>query len=128
MTVMILADERNRTEYLRTFAYVKGLSEIAFRFNGYPFGLGLHNSVNIGKLHGKEEIALMKSLRDKFDPKKILNPCKTTDVRIPGIFTDLSMEMMRIAPELVMFGLETANYAPLDLIRFGLRIIGGSIR
>jgi glycolate oxidase len=120
--VMILADERDRADYLKKFAFVGDFAKMAFKYGGAPFGLGLHGSVHLKKVHGRGGAKVMEALRQQLDEKYILNLTKTTQARIPGPFVNMSMGMMKYLPEVVLFGLETVNYVPLSLIRLGLNI------
>ncbi len=128
IAVMILADERDKADYIRKFAYAKDMGDLAKRMNGAPFGLGLHNAIHLQDLYEPRAIEQLKAIRKHFDPVNILNPSKTTQPRIPQMFINLSMMFMRGIPEVVGAGLKIAAALPSGLTRFGLRIIGDGIK
>jgi hypothetical protein len=125
---MILADERDKADYIRKFSYAKDLADLAKKMNGAPFGLGLHNAIHLQDLYESAAIDELKRIRKHFDPVNILNPSKTTQPRIPQMFINLSMMFMRGIPEVVGLGLKVAAALPSELTRFGLRIIGDGIK
>jgi glycolate oxidase len=123
----MLADERDRPGFMQKFSYVKDFGTLAFKHNGTPFGIGLHGTANLKKIH-PDALPVLKKIRARLERKNILNPSKTTQQRMKPFMVDTSMYMMKILPELVDFGLETASYVPVGLIRFGLRFMGGQLR
>lgn len=122
LSVLILADERNKLAYLKQFSLALFLFNIAVRNHGCMFGSGLHNAAHMPKIHG-EAFSLLQRIKDNLDPSGILNQSKTTQMRLPRLMLMTSMVMMRYTPWLVLFGLETIDYLPLPLIRFGLGIL-----
>jgi glycolate oxidase len=128
LAVMILADERDKADYIRKFSYAKDLADLAKKMNGAPFGLGLHNAIHLQDLYESAAIDELKRVRKHFDPVNILNPSKTTQPRIPQMFINLSMMFMRGIPEVVGLGLKVAAALPPELTRFGLGIIGDGIK
>jgi glycolate oxidase len=128
LVVYMLADERNKAEYFRKFAYVREFGNLELKYNGTPFGIGLHNTSLMPKIHTAEAFQVMKSLRNSLDPKNILNPSKTTQIRVPGLMAAGSMKMMGVVPEAVEFGLESFSYMPRSLSRLGLKLMGGKLR
>lgn len=127
LVISMLGDERKSVEYLNKFSLVNKIADLAFRHDGCVFGIGLHNSGHMPKLHGNG-LEIMRKIRRTLDPKNILNPSKTTQIRLPAFMTNLSMKMMGIAPYLVRFGLETGKYMPQKLMRFGLKVVGANLR
>ncbi len=128
LIVYILADERDKANYFKKFAYIRDFGNLGTKCNGTPFGIGLHNTAQMPKIHTEETLRVMKSLKSSLDPKNILNPSKTTQIRIPGLMAASSMKMMGIVPEVVEFGLESAGYMPLSLTRLGLKLMGGKLK
>jgi FAD/FMN-containing dehydrogenase len=128
LAVMILADERDKVDYIQKFAYASDVANIAKRLGGAPLGLGLHNSIHLSDLYEERAIGAMEKIRSHFDPKNILNPSKTTQVRIPAPFVDISMMFMRGVPGLVSLGLDATKLVPSELLRFGLSIFGSGIK
>ena len=127
LVISMLGDERKSVEYLKKFSLVNTIADLAFRYDGCVFGIGLHNSGHMPKLHGNG-LEVMRKIRRKLDSKNILNPSKTTQIRLPAFMTNTAMKMMGIAPYLVRFGLETGKYMPQKLMRFGLRVVGANLR
>ena len=89
--------------------------------------MGLHNTSHMNRLHG-EAFDFMRSMKMKADPKETMNPSKTVQVRMPYFMLAMSMGMMRGVPGLVLFGMETAGYMPLGLLRFGLGLMGEGVK
>ncbi len=127
LTIMVVGDERRRGEYLKTFSLARPIAAMGKKYHGSIFGVGLHNALHMASIHGRG-LEVMKDIRSSLDPKNVLNPGKTTQVRLPGPMVKVSMAMMSRLPYLVLFGLETTNYLPLPLLRFGLRLIGGALK
>jgi len=128
LAVMILADERDKVDYIKKFAYASDMAQIAKDLGGAPLGLGLHNSIHLSDLYEEQAIQAMKNIRSHFDPKNILNPSKTTQVRIPAEFVNISMMAMRGVPGLVSLGLDATKLVPSEFLRFGLSIFGKGIK
>ncbi len=128
LVAYMLADERNKADYFKKFAYVREFGNLELKHNGTPFGIGLHNTALMPKIHPEEALRVMRYLKSSLDPKNILNPSKTTQIRVPGLMAASSMKMMGIVPEVVEFGLESASYIPLSLSRLGLKLMGGRLR
>jgi len=125
--IYMLADEREKVLFLKKFSYIITAARLAFKHGGFLFGVGLHNTSHMNRLHG-EAFGLMRLMKAKADPKEIMNPSKTVQVRMPYFMLAMSMGMMRSVPGLVLFGMETAGYMPLGLVRFGLGLMGEGIR
>lgn len=128
LVVQMLADERNQPEYLRKISYTLDMAPLSLRVGGAPFGIGLYNSPQLKKIHGKAGVEIMKKIRRHMDPKTVLNPSKTTMTRIPPVFVTLFMILMRYVPEALYFILETLSLLPASLLRFNLKLIGGELR
>jgi glycolate oxidase len=127
VVIYMLADERDKVGFLKKFSYIITAARLAFKHNGFLFGVGLHNTSHMNRLHG-EAFDFMRSLKMKADPKETMNPSKTVQVRMPYFMLAMSMGMMRGVPGLVLFGMETAGYMPLGLLRFGLGLMGEGVK
>ncbi len=127
LSIMVVSDERRRGEYLKTFSLAGPIASLGRKYHGSIFGVGLHNSLHMASIHGWG-LEVMRDIRRSLNPRNTLNPGKTTEARLPGPMVRLSMAMMGKVPHLVLFGLETTNYLPLPLLRFGLRLIGGAVK
>ncbi|MFQ5906865.1 MAG: FAD-binding oxidoreductase [bacterium] len=125
--IYMLADEREKVAFLKKFSYIITAARLAFKHGGFLFGVGLHNTSHMNRLHG-EAFEFMRLLKAEADPKEIMNPSKTVQVRMPYFMLAISMGMMRGVPGLVLLGMETAGYLPLGLLRFGLGLIGEGVR
>ncbi len=125
--VYMLADEREKVDFLKKFSYIITAARMAFKHGGFLFGVGLHNTSHMNRLHG-EAFHFMREIKLKADPKGLMNPSKTVEVRMPYFMLAMSMGMMRGVPGLVLLGMETAGYLPLGLLRFGLGIVGEGVR
>jgi glycolate oxidase len=127
VVIYMLADERDKVGFLKKFSYIITAARLAFRHSGFLFGVGLHNTSHMNRLHG-EAFDFMRTMKQKADPKDIMNPSKTVEVRMPYFMLAMSMGMMRGVPGLVLFGMETAGYMPLGLLRFGLGLMGEGVK
>ncbi|MFH1612607.1 MAG: FAD-binding oxidoreductase [bacterium] len=124
---ILFTDERNKSDFFKVFSYTKPITNIGYKNKGCIYGIGLYNTPHMEKIH-KNGFKIMKEIRKNLDPHNILNPSKTTQIRIPGIFQDLFMMLMSISPDFVFFVLKVVNSLPKKFIRFGLKIIGGKLR
>jgi len=127
LSVMILGDERRELEYLQTFSLSAAFGSLAKKYCGSVYGIGLHNAVNMRGIHNTG-LDVMRDIRISLDKQNILNPGKTTHPRIPGFFVYMFMFMMKHAPFLVRFILDTMKYIPVRFLRFAFGIVGGNIK
>jgi len=127
LSVMILGDERRELEYLQTFSLSAAFAALARKYCGSVYGIGLHNAVNMQRIHG-EGLEVMRDIRYSLDKSNILNPGKTTHPRIPGLFVYMFMFMMKNVPFLVRFILDTMKYIPVGILRFAFGLVGGNIK
>ena len=127
LSVMILGDEREEIEYLKTFSLSANFGALASKYCGTVYGIGLHNAVAMGGIH-HEGLDVMRDMRLHLDRREILNQGKTTHPRIPALFVAMFMFMMKTLPFFVRFMLDTMKYLPTGLLRFGLSIVGGKIK
>lgn len=127
LVISVLGDEREKVAYLQTFSLAYEISRIGLDHEGCTFGIGLHNAYWMPEIHG-DTLEVMRVLKEHMDPRGILNPAKVLSSRMPSWMIKSSMKMMGTVPYLVLFGLETAKYIPMKLIRFGLRMVGAQLR
>ena len=125
--IYMLADEREKVAFLNKFSYIITAARLASKHKGFLFGVGLHNTSHMNTLHG-EAFHFMRLIKNEIDPKGIMNPSKTVQVRMPYFMLAMSMGMMRGVPGLVLFGMELASYLPLGLLRFGLGLMGEGVK
>lgn len=127
IVTQILTDERNKAHYFKNFSYVRDFALWAKKYNGHPFGIGLHNSLRMPDIHG-DTLEILRAIKKAIDPKNILNPSKLTQIRMPGYMADLAMLAMKAVPEVVDFGLETSKAVmPASLMRLVLKTMGGDV-
>lgn len=124
---IILTDERNKTDFMKVFSYTRDINKIGYKYYGCVYGIGLHNTTHMKRIHGNG-LEVMRALRKEIDPKVILNPSKTTQIRILPCFQNIFMIMMRFVPTFMGIGLKLTSYIPSGLVRWGLRVIGGQLR
>ncbi|MGQ9629287.1 MAG: FAD-binding oxidoreductase [bacterium] len=125
--IYILSDEREKTSFFRKFSFARRIAKLGYKNHGYVYGIGVHNSTYMPQIHGSA-LRAMRRIKRQLDPRNILNPSKTVQVRIPPFIVNASMAMMEMAPGLVNFGLSVINYLPIRLIRLALRMMGGKFR
>ncbi len=128
LLIYILTDERDRKKFIRALSYAGTIPKIGYRHGGTVYGIALHNSVHLRRTHGAGAVRMMREIKRELDPKNVLNPSKTTEVRVPGFLVDISMFMMRHFPRLVGLGLAITGKMPRSLVRAGLRVVGGRLR
>jgi FAD/FMN-containing dehydrogenase len=122
LSILVLADERIRSQYMKQFSFMLPISNIAYRNHGTVFGIGLHNAAHMPRIHGAG-LDIMRFIKHSMDPKNIINPSKTLEAVFPKPMLIMFMVMMRFVPQMVLFGLESMSYLPLRLIRFGLGLL-----
>jgi FAD/FMN-containing dehydrogenase len=119
LSILVLADERMRVQYVKQLSLMLPIFNIATRNHGAVFGIGLHNAVHMRGIHGTG-LDVMRFIKHSMDPKNIINPSKTLEAVFPKPLLVMFFTMMRFVPQVVLFGLETMSYLPLRLIKFGL--------
>ncbi|MEW6188906.1 MAG: FAD-binding oxidoreductase [Actinomycetota bacterium] len=124
---LIMTDERKKSEFFRTFSLASSIAEIGYKYHGSIYGIGLYNTSHLPRIHG-HSLNVMRDIKHAFDPKRILNPSKTTQMRIPAFLFNAVPRMMGSAPGLVSTFLKAVNLLPGRLIRAGLRLMGGKLR
>lgn len=124
---MILTDERKRKDFFEVFSYTLGITRIGYQCGGCVYGIGLHNASHMARIHG-QGLEVMRLLRQRLDPRGILNPSKTTQVRIGRFLMEVFMNIMGTFPGPFAWGLKFTRQIPPGLIRFGLRVMGGQQR
>ncbi|MDI6821947.1 MAG: FAD-binding oxidoreductase [Actinomycetota bacterium] len=124
---VIMTDERKESEFFRTFSLASHIAEIGYKYHGSIYGIGLYNTSYLPRIHGRS-LNVMRDIKHAFDPKRILNPSKTTQMRIPAFLFNAVPKVMGSAPRLVSAFLKVVNLLPKSLIRTGLRLMGGKLR
>ncbi|MHC4248672.1 MAG: FAD-binding oxidoreductase [Planctomycetota bacterium] len=124
---VIYNDERRASDFLKVFSYTRDIVDIAYRHGGCIYGVGLHNSGHVPKIHGRGA-DVMRSIRAEVEPSNTLNPSKTTQVRVPYWALRMAMVFMAWTPWLLVVGLRLASFLPRPVMKFGLRMIGSQQR
>ncbi len=124
---VIYTDERKASDFLKVFSYTAGIVDIAYRHGGCIYGIGLHNSGHVPKIHGRGA-DVMRSIRAEVEPSSTLNPSKTTQVRVPYWGLRVAMVFMAWMPWMLVVGLRLASLLPRSVMKFGLRVIGSQQR
>ena len=122
LSILVLADERIKSQYLRQFSFVLPISKIAYRNHGTVFGMGMHNAAHMPGIHGTG-LDVMRFIKHSMDPRNIINPSKTLEAVFPKPVLTIFMIMMKFVPQVVMFGLGAMSYLPIRLIRFGIGLL-----
>jgi FAD/FMN-containing dehydrogenase len=122
LSILVLADERMRVQYVKQLALMLPIYKIVTRNHGSVFGIGLHNAAYMRGIHGTG-LDVMRFIKHSMDPRNIINPSKTLEAVFPKPLLVMFFTMMQIVPQVVLFGLETMNYLPLKLIKFGLGLL-----
>ena len=122
LSILVLADEREQSQYMKQFSLMLPISNIAYRNHGTVFGAGMHNAAHMPKIHGTG-LDVMRYIKRSVDPKNIVNPSKTLEAVFPKPLLAMFMVMMRFMPQVVMFGLQTMSYLPVKVIKFGMGLL-----
>ena len=122
LSILVLADERMRSRYMKQFSFMLPISNIAYKNHGTVFGIGMHNAAHMPRIHGTG-LDVMRFIKHSIDPKNIINPSKTLEAVFPKPILASFMVMMRFMPQVVMFALETMSYLPVRLIKFGMGLL-----
>ncbi len=122
LSILVLADERMRVQYIKQLSLMLPIVKIATKNHGTVFGIGLHNAAHMPSIHGTG-LDVMRFIKKSADPKNIINPSKTLEAVFPKPMLVMFFTMMRIMPQVVLFGLELMSYLPLRLIKFGLGLL-----
>ena len=123
----ILTDERDMIDFLNVFSLTGGINKIGYKYHGCVYGIGLWNTPHMRRIH-KNGFKVMQALRKKLDPARILNPSKTTRIRVPGYLQNMFMLMMDAVPGVVAAVLKLLRFMPTGFLRFGLRLMGGQLK
>jgi FAD/FMN-containing dehydrogenase len=124
---IIYTDERSASGFLKVFSYTRGITDAAYRHGGCVYGIGLHNSAHMKKIHGSG-LKVMRKIRAHLEPSNMLNPSKTTQVRVAYFLLRMAMFFMAWTPWAVALGLMTTRLVPRFGIRLGLRMVGSKLR
>jgi len=122
LSILVLADERMKIQYMKQLSLMLPIFKIANENHGAVFGIGLHNAVHMRGLHGAG-LDVMRLMKRIIDPKNIINPSKTLEAVFPKPLLVFFFTMMKIVPQVVLFGLETMSYLPVRMIKFGLGLL-----
>ena len=122
LSILVLADERMQSQYMKQFSLALPISNLAFQNHGAVFGIGMHNAAHMPRIHGMG-LHVMRFIKHSMDPNNIINPSKTLEAVFPKPVLATFMIMMRFMPQVVMFMLQTMSYLPVKVIKFGMGLL-----
>jgi glycolate oxidase len=76
-------DERRTIPYLAAIGFTKQLHDLAARYGGRPYGVGLWNSAYLPRLFSRSQLAELKKRKAQLDPLGIMNPGKLYQASFP---------------------------------------------
>jgi len=76
-------DERRTVEYLAALGFTKRLHDLAARYGGRPYGVGLWNSAYLPRLFSRTRLDELKRRKARLDPSGIMNPGKLYQAPFP---------------------------------------------
>ncbi|MFX1482474.1 MAG: FAD-binding oxidoreductase [Promethearchaeota archaeon] len=80
--VWILDDERKRFTFTIGWHRSFKIASLAERFGGLPYAVGLWNGRHAKKYYGFEEFQNLKRIKNRLDPKNLMNPVKVFGGRV----------------------------------------------
>ncbi len=95
-----LSNERFAIESLASMGFVKRIIDEAVKLGGRPSGLGVWFAWNLNNLHGKEGARVIRNVKELIDIDNIMNPGKTTEMRIkwgipiPGFLMNIGLNLL----------------------------------
>ncbi|MCX7017217.1 MAG: FAD-binding oxidoreductase [Candidatus Sumerlaeota bacterium] len=128
LLIYALTDERDKKRFYKALSLARVIPRIGYRNQGTVYGIALHNSVHLARIHPRSAVEAMRAIKRRFDPNNILNPSKTVQTRVPRLLVTVSMLLMERVPGLMRLGLSMVKFLPRGLIRSGLRVVGGQLR
>ena len=76
-------DERRTVKYLAAIGFTKRLHDLAARYGGRPYGIGLWNTAYLPRLFSRTQLAELKRRKALLDPSGIMNPGKVYQAPFP---------------------------------------------
>jgi glycolate oxidase len=76
-------DERRTVKYLAAIGFTKRLHDLAARYGGRPYGVGLWNTAYLPRLFSRTQLAELKRRKALLDPSGIMNPGKLYQASFP---------------------------------------------
>jgi len=76
-------DERQTVKYLAAIGFTKRLHDLAARYGGRPYGIGLWNTAYLPRLFSRTHLAELKRRKALLDPSGIMNPGKVYQASFP---------------------------------------------
>lgn len=121
---VVLTDERNKNEFIKTLSYTREIARIGRKYNGDVYGIGLFNSNQMTDIHGKS-LEVMKEIKMILDSKNILNPGKTVESPIPDFFLSFIFSLMKHATPLFAFLAKSVNRLPDSFVNNASKFLKG---
>ena len=122
LSILVLADERMRIQYVKQLSLMLPIFKIAHRNHGFVFGIGLHNAAHMRGMHGTG-LDVMRYIKESLDPRNVINPSKTLEAVFPKPLLVFFFTMMGLMPQVVLIMLEAMSYLPVRLIKFGMGLL-----
>ncbi len=69
-------DERRTAAYLAAIGFTRHLHELAARYGGRPYGVGLWNTPYLARLFSRAQLSELRRRKARLDPAGIMNPAK----------------------------------------------------
>ena len=76
-------DERRTVKYLAAIGFTKRLHDLAARYGGRPYGVGLWNTAYLSRLFSRTQLSELKRRKALLDPSGIMNPGKLYQASFP---------------------------------------------
>jgi len=76
-------DERHTVKYLAAIGFTKQLHDLAARYGGRPYGVGLWNSAYLSRLFSRTRLDELRKRKARLDPLGIMNPGKLYQALFP---------------------------------------------
>ena len=76
-------DERRTVKYLAAIGFTKRLHDLAARYGGRPYGVGLWNTAYLPRLFSRTQLSELKRRKALLDPSGIMNPGKLYQASFP---------------------------------------------
>lgn len=121
---VVLTDEREKYEFMKTLSYTRAIAKIGRKYNGTVYGIGLFNSNQMSDIHGNS-LEVMKDIKRILDTKNILNPGKTVESRIPDFFLSFIFMLMKHATSLFVFLTKSINRLPDSFVNNATKCLKG---
>jgi len=119
---ILLTDERKKNAFMKALSYTREIAKIGTKYHGAVYGIGLLNSNQMTNIHG-ESLGVMKRIKQVLDPKKILNPSKTVENRVPNFILPVVFKMMKHATPIFVPLMTCINSLPDNFVNKASKLL-----